>query len=115
MALDKITLLRNKIKRIYNKEEITDSDYDKIDELAIELKKELKNNPITVEISYKKQLNIDDEYLDWVTDYMIDNDCDFMSAVNDDLIDNSDLRCELFDDCNIRITDKYGNKVIVQG
>jgi len=115
MALDRLTLLINRCRRLKENNENGVND-DKIDKLYDEIADLLSesNEKVIIKCSYEREVRMGDfgcqDYCDWVIDQLVDNHMDQEEVLTEDIRNNLD-NYVCWDDVTITIEDKNGNEL----
>ena len=115
MALDRLTLLINRCRRLKESNENGVND-DKIGKLYDEIADLLSesNEKVIIKCSYEREVCMGDfcssGYSDWMIDQLVDNHMNQEEVLTNDIRNNlDDYVC--WDDINVTIEDKNGNEL----
>lgn len=115
MALDRLTLLINRCRRLKENNENGEND-DKLDKLYNEIADLLSESKekVIIKCSYEREVCMRDlgcsDYCDWVIDRLVDEHTDQETILADDIRNNLDIYV-CWDDIIITIEDKNGNEL----
>lgn len=115
MALDRLTLLINRCRRLKENNENGENE-DKLDELYDEIADLLSqsNEKVIIKCSYEREVCMGDfdsqDYCDWIIDQLVDNHMDQEEVLTEDIRNNLD-NYVCWDDVTITIEDKNGNEL----
>lgn len=115
MALDQLTLLINRCRRLKANNENGEND-DKLEELYDEIADLLSESKekVIIKCSYEREVRMGDfdcqDYYDWIIDRLVDERTDQETILADDIRNNLD-NYVCWDDITITIEDKNGNEL----
>lgn len=115
MALDELTLLVNRCRRLQENNENGEND-DRIDEIREKIADLLSksNEKVIIKCSYEREVCMSDfdsdDYYDWIIDELVDEHRDQEEILTDDIRQNLD-RYVTWDDIEVIIEDKNGNEL----
>ena len=115
MALDELTLLVNRCRRLQENNENGEND-DRIDEIREKIADLLSksNEKVIIKCSYEREVCMSDfdsdDYYDWIIDQLVDDHMDQEEILTRDIQNNLD-RYACWDDVEITIEDKNGNEL----
>lgn len=115
MALDELTLLINRCRRLQENNENGEND-DRIDEIRGEIAGLLhkSNEKVVVKCSYEKEICMGDfdleDYHDWIIDMLVDKHMNQEEILTEDVRQNLDHYVG-WEDVEIIIEDKNGNEL----
>lgn len=115
MALDRLTLLINRCRRLKENNENGENE-SKLDELYDEIADLLSksNEKVIIKCSYEREVCMGDfdsqDYCDWIIDQLVDNHMDQEEVLTEDIRNNLD-NYVCWDDITITIEDKNGNEL----
>ena len=115
MALDRLTLLINRCRRLKENNENGENE-DKLDKLYDEIADLLSksNEKVIIKCSYEREVCMGDfyhgDYYNWMIDQLVDNHMDQEEVLTNDIRNNLDSYV-CWDDITITIEDKNGNEL----
>lgn len=115
MALDELTLLVNRCRRLQENNENGEND-NRIDEIREKIADLLSksNEKVIIKCSYEREVCMSDfdsdDYYDWIIDELVDEHRDQEEILTDDIQQNLD-RYVTWDDIEVTIEDKNGNEL----
>lgn len=112
MALDRLTLLINRCRRLKESNENGVND-DKIGKLYDEIADLLSesNEKVIIKCSFEREVRMGDfDYYDWIIDKLVDERTDQETILVDDIRNDPD-NYVCWDDITITIEDKNGNEL----
>lgn len=115
MALDRLTLLINRCRRLKENNEDGGND-NKLDELYGEIADLLShsNEKVIIKCSYEREVRIGDfdyqDYWDWIINRLVDDHMDQEEVLTEDIRNSLD-NYVCWDDITITIEDKNGNEL----
>lgn len=115
MALDELTLLVNRCRRLQENNENGEND-DRIDEIREKIADLLSrsNEKVIIKCSYEREVCMSDfdsdDFYDWIIDELVDGHMNQEEILTHDIQENLD-RYVSCDDIKITIEDKNGNEL----
>lgn len=115
MALDELTLLINRCRRLQENNENGENE-DKIEEIRDKIAELLSNSneKVIIKCSYEREVCMSDLYLedyhDWMIDKLVDGRLSQEEALLEDIQSNLD-NYVCWDDITVTIEDKNGNEL----
>lgn len=115
MALDELTLLVNRCRRLQENNENGEND-DRIDEIREKIADLLSksNEKVIIKCSYEREVCMSDfdscDYYEWIIDELVDERRDQEEILTNDIRQNFDCYVS-FEDIEVTIEDKNGNEL----